>query len=300
MRPELPAPARSVACGQCLGCRLDRSREWAARIVHEAQSYDENVFITLTYRDPEDCTEEQFRKGFFVPPDGSLVKSHFQKFMKRLRKHFKGRRVRYYQCGEYGEKLDRPHYHACLFNLGFSDKQLLQESEGVYLFVSKTLEHLWPYGYSTVGELNFDSAAYCARYVTKKITGREAQDHYLRCDDYGVAYWLEPEYNTMSRGGTGADGVQLGGIGKGWYEKYKSDVFPSDECPIPGKGIVKKVPRYYLEQLRKEDEAEYDRIKDERAEYLKAHIDEFSPERLKARYKVAQARFNLSQRSMEL
>ena len=152
VRPELPAAQRTVACGQCLGCRLDHSREWAARIVHESTLYDENSFITLTYREPSDCTDEEYKKGLFVPSNGSLVKAHFKNFMKRLRKEFPDRRIRYYHCGEYGEQLDRPHYHACLFNLGFSDKELFEQNDGVNLFVSKTLEKLWSYGFCTVGD----------------------------------------------------------------------------------------------------------------------------------------------------
>ena len=299
VRPELPAPERTVACGQCLGCRLDHSREWAARIVHESEQYEDNCFITLTYREPSECSEDQFSRGLYVPRDGSLVKAHFQKFMKRLRKKFDGRRVRYYQCGEYGDQLDRPHYHACLFNLDFSDKELFKQEEGVSLFVSETLNDLWGYGYATVGSLSFDSAAYCARYVTKKITGVKAQDYYLRCDEYGVAYWLEPEYSTMSRGGKVKGVTNLGGIGKVWWNEFKGDIFPSDECPIPGVGVVKKVPRYYTELLRKEDELEYDKVKDRRAAYLKAHIEEFSPERLRDKYKVAQKRFDMTNRSYE-
>ena len=62
------------ACGQCIGCRIERSRQWAIRCVHEAQLYEANCFITLTYA-PE-----------HLPKNGSLVLEHFQKFMKRLRK----------------------------------------------------------------------------------------------------------------------------------------------------------------------------------------------------------------------
>ena len=204
-RSKIAGAEMEVACGQCLGCRLDRSREWAARIVHEAQLYDDNCFITLTYDDEH------------LPKDGSLDKSHFQKFMKRLRKRFSDRKIRYYHCGEYGDQLDRPHYHACLFNFDFMDKELLKERDGNFLFVSQTLHELWPYGFSTVGELTFQSAAYCARYVLKKVNGVLSQDHYLRCDENGVAYWLQPEYTTMSR---------RPGIGRDWYEKYKEDVHP--------------------------------------------------------------------------
>lgn len=43
----------TLPCGQCIGCRLERSRQWAIRCAHEASLYEENCFITLTYRDED-------------------------------------------------------------------------------------------------------------------------------------------------------------------------------------------------------------------------------------------------------
>lgn len=247
------------------------------RIVHEASLYEDNCFLTLTYND--EC----------LPVDGSLNKKHFQDFMKRVRKRFCPRKVRYYHCGEYGDQLDRPHYHACLFNLDFSDKKLFSENNGYPLFTSEVLEDLWPYGFSTIGDLTFESAAYTARYVLKKVTGHNASDHYLRCDEYGVAYWLEPEYTTMSR---------RPGIGKDWYEKYKADVFPSDEVPVPGSGLFKKVPRYYEQILASEEPEQHEEIKKLRQAFRRAHGDEYSPERLMDKYKVKKAQVSQLKRGL--
>lgn len=277
-RSSLAGKAREVACGQCLGCRLDRSRAWATRIVHEASLYDENCFITLTY------DQENY------PPGGSLVKKHFQDFMKRLRKHFSERKIRYYHCGEYGENYDRPHYHACIFNLAFKDLELIGINDGNHLFYSEVLESIWGKGFCTVGDLTFESAAYTARYVTKKVTGKNANDFYLRCDEYGVAFWLLPEYSTMSR---------RPGIGRRWYEEFKSDVFPSDEVPVPGSGVFKKVPRYYETILEREDGATFEQVKAMRKVFLKAHVDEYSPQRLMDKYKVKKAQMDLSNRRFE-
>ena len=157
-RPKGDSRMVKLSCGQCIGCRLERSRQWALRCSHEASMYDENCFITLTYR--EDA----------LPPLGSLDKRHFQLFMKRLRKRYPKKTIRYFQCGEYGEKLSRPHYHACLFNHDFDDKKLFKVEGENRLYVSEKLTQLWPYGYSTVGAVTFESAAYVARYVTKKMT----------------------------------------------------------------------------------------------------------------------------------
>lgn len=81
----------TVSCGSCIGCRLERSRQWALRCVHEASLHTENCFITLTYS-PQ-----------FLPDGQTLVKSDFQKFMKRLRKRFPERRIRDYTLVHIGQ-----------------------------------------------------------------------------------------------------------------------------------------------------------------------------------------------------
>ena len=291
----------SVACGGCLGCRLDRARAWSIRMVHEAQMWDDNCFVTLTY-------DEEHMPRLWTGGPGTLVKEHFQKSMKRLRKRFPNRQIRYYQCREYGDNLDRPHYHACFFNLDFPDKELLHENEGNFLFVSKTLSELWPYGFTTIGEFSLESAGYVARYCLKKVGGNMAQDHYLRCDDYGVAYWLEPEYNTMSRGSTCKEHKGMPyqvdcpkcsrGIGRDWYEKYKGDVFPSDEVPVPGSGVHKKAPRYYEGLYEKYDETDWEMVKELRKQFYKAHKEEYTPERLMAKYNVKKAQIKSLKRDL--
>lgn len=201
-----------IPCGQCIGCRLERSRQWAVRCVHEASLYADNCFITLTFNDAN------------IPEDGSLDVRHFQLFMKRLRKKY-GENIRFFHCGEYGAHKGRPHYHACLFNFDFPDKVLWSIRDGVRLYRSDSLQSLWPFGFSTIGEVTFESAAYVARYIMKKVTGDAADSHYDG---------RKPEYTTMSR---------RPGIGSGWFEKYSSDVYPSDFVVINNKKV--KPPRYY-------------------------------------------------------
>lgn len=244
--------------------------------MHEASLYSENSFVTLTY-DPAR-----------LPSGGSLDKTAFPKFMKRLRKQFGDRRVRYYHCGEYGEELQRPHYHAVLFNASFSDKELLQEKNGCFLFTSHTLQKLWPDGFVTVGEVTYQSAAYVSRYVLKKVTGDRAHDHYLRVDEYGQAYWLEPEYVTMSL---------KPGIGAEWYERYQNDFFPSDETPIPGKGTFKGVPRYYEEALRRSDPELWKQVKEGREAYKREHGRRYTAKARRDSEKVTRARLALNPRS---
>ena len=122
---DLPVEIR---CGQCVGCRLDRSREWAIRCVHEAALYDDNCFVTLTYNDEN------------LPDPPSLVVRDCQLFMKKLRRRYEPKKIRFFLCGEYGEMNRRPHYHAILFNHDFEDKVLWQNSSsGSPLYVSSYL-----------------------------------------------------------------------------------------------------------------------------------------------------------------
>lgn len=272
-RSSIAGDPMEVRCGQCLGCRLHYRQEWAIRISHEASLYDHNCFVTLTY-------DEEF-----LPPGGSLLKSDFQKFMKRLRKRFRGTRVRYYYCGEYGEandgELGRPHFHACLFNFDLPDKQVFRQNDSYPLFVSEILQQLWPYGFSTVGALNFDSAAYCSGYILKKVKGHRAPDHYERVDtETGEVYWLLPEYVNMST---------RPGIAHDWFRQRKDDVYPFDEVPVRGKGVLKGTPRYYDKLLEASDPHLLERVQLDRQRFRDSHLDSYSTRMLENEFKIRKA-----------
>lgn len=200
--------ALQVPCGKCVGCRLERSRQWAVRCMHEASLYERNCFVTLTYADAPE----------------SLEPRHFVLFMKRLRKRF-GDGIRFFQCGEYGERTFRPHHHALLFNLDFPDKRVCNSSGTYPLYSSGILEGLWSHGLCFIGEVSFKSAGYVARYAMKKVYGPAAVDWYMG---------RVPEYLTMSR---------RPGIGSEWIRKFRRDVYPSDELVV--NGVPSKPPRFY-------------------------------------------------------
>lgn len=145
------------------------------RCMHEASLYENNCFITLTYSDEN------------LPLNGSLDYDAPVLFMKKLRKKF-GPNIRSYGCAEYGEKYKRPHYHLCLFNHDFHDKKPFNHTHwgnnDNRLYNSNDLESLWDLGHSSVGKFTFETAAYVARYVTKKITGPAAADHYQSINAY--------------------------------------------------------------------------------------------------------------------
>lgn len=218
-----------LPCGKCMGCRLAKSKETAIRAVHESRSYENNCFITLT------VDEENMEKVF---PGGSLDHRPWQLFAKRFRKKFQGLEdithpitgeqvnpIRFLMCGEYGSEGKRPHFHACVFNFDFPDKELHSIKNGVRLYRSLTLEALWPFGFSTIGDVNFESAAYLARYITKKIGGDAAHEHYSG---------KKPEYITFPAGF---------GLGRIYYEKYNKQWYEQDLVRM-GKHVMKP-PKYY-------------------------------------------------------
>lgn len=287
-RPMVFSPLRAyqadfcekIPCGQCVGCRLDRSRQWAIRCMHEASLYSNNCFITLTFS-----------------PDALMSRSNpwsldvrdFQLFMKRLRKKF-GEGIRFYHCGEYGEKHGRPHYHACLFNFDFPDKELWSITpSGHRLYISDALSELWPFGFSTIGDVTFESAAYCARYIMKKVNGQFAEEHYQWFDeDTGEIGLLKPEYTTMSR---------RPGIGRFWIDHFIDDVYPRDFVVINGKKC--KPPRYYDGVAKLSRPFEFDDVLEARLIKAADNYDNNTQERLDVRYAVCKSKITLLKRTIE-
>jgi len=242
--------------------------------------HDQNAFITLTYDNEH------------LPGDLSLQKDHFQKFMKRLRKHLAPLRVRYYQCGEYGGENQRPHYHACIFGYDFPDKTLWKEINGQKLYISDTLTKIWGKGYTTIGDVTFESAAYVARYIMKKVTGKNQK----MINDQGLkAYELLdsttgeiipriPEYTSMSL---------KPGIGATWYETYHRDLYPSDTLVLNGTRM--RPPKYYDTLLEKSSlygAQLLHALKNERSLKAAQHSANNTPERLSVRERLTETKLD--------
>lgn len=263
-----------VACGQCWGCRLERSRQWAVRCMHEASLYEENCFLTLTYADE------------FLPKFGSLDKAAFPKFMKRLRKLISPKKVRFFHAGEYGARLGRPHYHACLFGHDFADKVPWSSRGGYPVWRSGQLEALWACGQSELGSVTFESAAYVARYIMKKVTGENAGEHYSTVDaSSGEVVELEREYTTMSR---------RPGIGKPWLDRFMCEVYPEDSVVVRGR--LMKPPRFYDLAYELTDSVGFQAVG--RARRRARRPEDQTVERLEVREQVAQAKASLFKRSL--
>lgn len=275
-----------IPCNQCIGCKLEYSRQWAVRITHENQMHEQSMFITLTYSDK------------YLPVDESLHKSHFQKFIKRYRKflteplwnittgrmnQYTHQKLRYYHCGEYGnkDKTRRPHYHAIIFGHDFGDKILWQEKDGFKLYISENLSSIWGQGFCTIAGVTFESAAYVARYVTKKITGDKSTDHYQHITRFGELVDLLPEYATMSL---------KPAIGATWFEKFYKDSYPSDTTIINRK--TQSNPKFYDVLYERMEAKKLKRVKRRRKNNAKKHLADQTIQRLDVREQCAHAKLN--------
>lgn len=193
-----------IPCGQCVACRLEYSRQWANRCMLELQYHDSAYFVTLTYDEEhipisyytDDATGEAF-------PVGTLRKRDLQLFMKRLRFKF-GENIRFFAAGEYGSDTFRPHYHLIIFGLHLDDLQVYKQQRGFTYYNSPGLQDVWsvnigsnrcpryePLGYAVVAPVTWETCAYTARYVMKKLKGPLAEWY-----DY---YNIEPPFTLMSR-----------------------------------------------------------------------------------------------------
>lgn len=207
-----------VPCGKCTSCRISRVREWSIRILHESDYHENNLFLTLTYNDDN------------LPDDLSLNIAEFQAFMKRLRKRL-NYRIKYYACGEYGEKYNRPHYHAIIFGMSLKEKPLIEES--------------WEKGFVHVGYLSYDSARYTAEYVQKKYSGPLAESVY---GNRQIPFQLQSQ-----------------GIGRQFALDNEKQI--RENLYLTVKGVKHSIPRYYRKILGITDELYYQLINDKK-DYL--------------------------------
>lgn len=205
-----------IPCGHCMSCRLEYSRQWANRCMLELLYYKSAFFVTLTYNEnhvPVDYTIDP--ETGEAKPVMTLRKRDLQLFMKRLRKRF-GDNIRFLGCGEYGSTTFRPHYHLVLFGLDLEDLKTDRQIRGCTYYTSDSLERVWSVnigsnrvpvydniGFCLVSDVTWQTCAYVARYVTKKLKGPAAQ--------WYADMNMEPPFMLMSRNP---------GIAHQWYEDH--------------------------------------------------------------------------------
>lgn len=220
----------AFGCGQCLPCRINRSRVWSHRIMLEALQYTDNCFLTLTYDDAH------------LPAGESLVPADFRDFLKRLRNSHYPRQLRYFGVGEYGDGLQRPHYHAILFNYptcvrGGSD---YSSSRTSCCSTCDNVRSIWGKGFVHLGKVEDKSSAYVCGYVVKKMTA----------SDDPRLFGRHPEFARMSR---------MPGIGFSAMHEVANVVMGNDElsCAVDVPtglrhgNTIRPLGRYLSNGLRK-------------------------------------------------
>lgn len=228
--------SQEIPCGKCIGCRLEYSRQWANRCTLEAEEWENNWFLTLTYDNEhlpfKECVNVKTGEltGEFTP---SLQPDDMTKFMKDLRRyweyHYGENNIRFYLCGEYGGKTARPHYHLILFNINIHDlKPCGRSKSGAMQWDSEVIRKIWGKGLIGIGRCTYNSCAYTARYMLKKQKGEKAKDFYAENG-------LEPEFTRCSR---------KPGIAANYFQRNKDKIYKYDEVVLPGNKVVKP-PKYY-------------------------------------------------------
>ncbi len=242
-----------IPCGQCIGCRIEYSRQWANRCLLEMMYHRSAYFVTLTYDD-----QHVPRSYYGSPEDGTALPSltlnlrDCQLFFKRLRKSVSPQLIRFFGCAEYGPSTFRPHYHFIIFGLELPDLEphnvVGYSKSRKQVYRSKLVERAWSFpprddrgesysdqppslaGIVTVQDVSWATCAYTARYVTKKLTGPYGQFY----KDFNIV----PPFSLMSR---------RPGIGRQYYDDHKEDLYDYEFINVPTEQGGKKFrpPKYY-------------------------------------------------------
>jgi len=233
-----------VGCKQCVWCRLARSREVAMRIMHEMRYHRESWFFTLTYDDehlPQSCCGPTLDRKRIT----RFRKDVYQCDARDFFPEFKS-----FVVGEYGDVGQRPHYHGIAFvDFPWQVMEVEKSKTGVRQYVCAELTRLWKEGRHRISKVNFELAAYAARYALKKVTGKKSDRHYGgRREEFSS--WCH-------------------GLGSEYFEEFRGDVYPADECIITradGKRVPILPPTIYDRWLEKIDPEGLKKVRDKRLE----------------------------------
>nr|WAE43366.1 MAG: replication initiator protein [Microviridae sp.] len=198
----LPSLSIYVPCGRCTSCRVTHARMWSVRLLHESSYYDHSIFATFTYDNGH------------LPLNNSLNKAEFQRFMKRLRKQV-NEPIKYYACGEYGDQLNRPHYHAIIFGMSQKQKILITAA--------------WQMGFVYLGNVTIKSCRYVAQYIDKKYNGSLGEQVYTNKG-------LEKPFQLQSKG-----------LGLRFAQENADYLKSNLGCTVNGSQVG--IPRYYRKKL---------------------------------------------------
>lgn len=218
LNPYIYPDGLKVPCGKCTECRIRKRSEWSLRMQHELTSWENSIFVTLTYSDE------------YLPKYASLDKEGLRKFFKRLRKRLSihDRKIKYFACGEYGPETQRPHYHAIIFGMSLreEDKQFIRDSWPLCDWNSYKIN------LNSFGLAEPDSIRYVAQYIDKKFTGEKAHEEYINRNRESV-------FKICSLG-----------IGKDFCRDNSKKLI--QDCYVQHNGKKMSLPRYYLKKLEED------------------------------------------------
>lgn len=257
---------QTIPCGQCMECRIKHSRELAQRALAESTLHEENYFITLTYDDEHlpvrpSISRQDLQPGVF----GYLKRDDLDNFIKNLRRwveYHHGEDFMVFPCGEYGSKTGRPHFHLLCFGLSLKKygqleylKNVTFQGKSYTYLTSPIIQEKWGKGFITIGNVEWDSCAYVARYVTKKMIGKSNEDYERLCLESGVLPQPREFQGSPRRPG----------MGLRYYDKNKDKIYEFDKVVLPG-GLVAKPCKYYDNKFDIDDPELLAAIKEKRKE----------------------------------
>lgn len=178
-------------CGKCSICREKKRYDWTCRNLLELAASKFALFLTFTYDDDHLI----YKNG--IP---TVSKKEFQNYIKRIRKHYEPKKIRYFGCGEYGGINSRPHYHALLyFPFTFKTPTTVHELEAHRI----ELYNCWKrcdIKRFTISLVNFARCGYCTKDILKlqkEPYGTDPPFHLQsRCPALGLPYFEELEHES--------------------------------------------------------------------------------------------------------
>lgn len=260
-----------VGCGKCEICRVEHSKQWTIKGYCESKMWKNATFLTLTYNNEN------------LPENRKLMRSHMQGFWKKLRYHLykntkkaqiidltneknnleeiytnileemfgqNARRknkkpIRYINCGEYGPKTKRPHYHAVVWNFKPTDlRRFSKDRRGYWLYTSKKINEIWNKGFVIIGNAETDTVSYVARYCTKKFARTDEEQERMKQKK-------QQEFIGAS---------SLGFIGYYYWIKFKDEIKKARGIFMKnrGKTILAKIPKPMEKKWKEENPTEYE------------------------------------------
>jgi len=202
-----------------MACRLNHAQDWSTRLLCEHTYNQKAAFVTLTYMDSKLPVNHYYdkvnKKNVLIP---TLRKKDIQLWLKRLRKQFPERKIKYYLAGEYGEKEQRPHYHAIMFGLSINELKTI----GYMSWNKCTLKNF------VVDVVCPETINYVTKYIIDKDKGYTAAESYKHRE--------------------APSALISNGIGLEYCYRHADELRRNLSLMGPG-GTIRPIPRYFRKVL---------------------------------------------------